>query len=159
MKKTTGFLALLLTVILICSLFAGCAKDNEADTDTQIDTSEATESGSDTENAAESESKTADTVAEPIEGLETVPEEIESKRLLYISTRASKFLRNNLYSENGASLSWYKFYNACVTGTVDVASDAAQNYINECLTFFEENGLDDEVEQANALLSAAKARS
>ena len=139
MKKTTGLIAVLLTAILICSLFAGCAKDNSDESDTSINTEEAA-TGS-------------------VSELELIPEEIETERLLMMNTRASKFLKSKFYIDGDTALTWYKFYNACVRGEVDVTSEKSAEYINECLSFFEENGLDEEVSQANALLFAAKAKS
>lgn len=161
MKKAAGLIAVLMTAILICSLFAGCAKDNSDGSDTSKnteDTAESTVDTKDTETETESEPESSETVAGPISGLEPVSEEIETERLLMMNTRASKFLKSKLYIDGDTSLTWYKFFNACVRGEVDVASEKSAEFINECLSFFEENGLDDEVEQANALLSAAKAR-
>ncbi|MBQ7670511.1 MAG: hypothetical protein IJS45_07305 [Clostridia bacterium] len=154
MKKASGLTAILLTAVLICALFAGCAKDNSNESDTPANTEDTADNAVDTKDT-ETEAESSDTLA----GLELVPEEIETERLLMMNTRASKFLKSKSYVDGEVSLTWYKFYNACVRREIDVTSEKPAEYINECLAFFEENGLDDEAAQANALISAAKAKS
>ena len=73
------------------------------------------------------------------------------------TTKSYKFIKNNPFkTEDGYSYNWYEFFNACVTGELNVKDEACQKYAAECLGYFEEFGLDDEASQATTLIEAAK---
>ena len=166
--KITKLLALILVsaIILASALLASC-EGKTADTESASDTAEATGTvGSDTGTDVETETETETETEKETEkanfdalSLETVSEEFDSSMIgEKFTTKSYKFIKNNLFKSktNGFSYNWYEFYNACVTGVLDVKSEESLAFIEKCLPYFEEFGLEDEISQARALAEAAK---
>ena len=157
--KTTKILAFLIAAIVILSalMLASCENStNGKDSDTEIDTAEATEpaeSGDESETETETRERIYDTLP-----LETVSEEFDATMIGdKYTTKSYKFIKNNLFKSNdGVSYNWYEIFNACVTGELNVKDEDCQSYAAECLEYFEEFGLEDEAAQATTLIEAAK---
>ena len=166
--KITKLLALALAALMIiASLFLASCEGKTADTESGSDTAEATkpvesETETESETAIETESETEkETEKRDYDALslETVSEEFDSSMIgEKFTTKSYKFIKNNLLKSktNGFSYNWYEFYNACVTGVLDVKSEESLAFIEKCLPYFEEFGLEDEISQARALAEAAK---
>ncbi len=165
MKKITSLLLTLLLVLTIACL-ASCESAAPAEGGTETESAAPTDTDealTDTESAPSTEGDTeSETAPAPIGdglALDTVSEEFDSTMIGgKFTTKSYKYIKSNLFksSTTGFKYNWYEFYNACVTGVLDITDAECLSYAEECLAFFNENELPDEAAQATALIGAAK---
>ena len=161
--KITKLLAPALAALIIASaLLVSCSgkpEDTESESAVATDPADSeTETKNETETETETEKETAPAKYDALP-LETVSEEFDSSMIGdRFTTKSYKFIKNNLFTspDDGSKYNWYEFYNACVRGVLDASSEECRAFIEKCLPYFEEFGLEDEISQANALAEAAK---
>lgn len=163
MKKITSLLLTLLLVLSVACL-ASCESAAPAEGGTETESAAPTDTEdekTETESESEAESETETEPAPVADGLalDTVSEEFDSTMIGgKFTTKSYKYIKSNLFksSTTGFKYNWYEFYNACVTGVLDITDAECLSYAEECLAFFNENELPDEAAQATALIGAAK---
>ena len=163
MKKITSLLlATLLVLSIVCLAACDGAKAAESETESEsAATTDTEDENTETESESEAESETETEPAPVADGLalDTVSEEFDSTMIGgKFTTKSYKYIKSNLFksSTTGFKYNWYEFYNACVTGVLDITDAECLSYAEECLAFFSENELPDEAGQATALIGAAK---
>ncbi len=156
MKK---LIILMLVLALSAVALLGCEKEETAPdtTDSAENTAVATEPVDETTEEPADTKATPDETFAPIENLEPVATDFSSSDIgTRYSSKGYKYLKANHFKKDDANYNWYEFYNACVAGELNVASEDAVSYINKCLDDFSKYGLEDEATQARALLAAAE---
>jgi|GEM_PF-2406016 len=149
--KITSVLLLIVVFVSSSILLMGCGGKETAGGDASE--SEISTPASGASDAAET---TPEASSETSEVPETVSEEIDISDVgkSIPNMRAYGFLKDMLYHDDNGSYNFYKFYNSFIEGKIDLTDPRASSFVEDCLEFFTENGMDDEAGMAKTVADA-----
>ncbi|MBQ7714585.1 MAG: hypothetical protein IJT70_01815 [Clostridia bacterium] len=159
MKKLSSIILALLLALSV-ALFAGCGDKEKGDPQgTENASTGSVQTSTDPGSAETPDKESANALqSEALEGLESVEEDLSGDDVISgkYDSSAYNFLKRSRFSSGDKEYSWFEFYNACLTGEIDLTDPEAVIFAKRCLEFFTENELEEETAQANSIIEAAK---